>query len=638
GIRAFKQETQDLDVEIKQMNELKASYGVTTPQELRCNQVNEGMSQHPSYDVNASSCLRLNQHRSIMAEGDIDNLIMEQYLALTQRDQASRNIDCGSSNSEGIATIVRKLDSQGRDMKKLKEKVHAIQVGCQLCEEDHLNKECPLNEEVKSIDEKFVDPPFEEEILAFMRELGYPDLVYQIKNKEAKKNKDMYSLRFTKVIINHFMSKDQSIPRRNKVDWHIANDDPILTIMRFIPKHETVQKYGAILPDTLTNQVIKESDAYKTYYDIATGKEIPKPKIPDVPTYGSNDEEISWKSSDDEDDDAQDDDELFTFDEEERQDEEDKEAEGSDLRVQTPSHFESTDDESTLVSSGFISNMLNPTPDACIDSIIKLNTESTSLVDFLVTTNFEIPPSSVTTLPPLPIPLINPLQQTSVFTPIITTSISLQTLPTFGSLFKFKYRVKALKDDFLKFKQTNIFAEAVSSILDEAQAENEDYINKRDENIKKIIKEKVKVQVKEEVSKIFPRIKKLVNEQLEADVLIGSSNEAKISHAAVANLSKLELKKILIDKMESNISIHRSDQQNTLYKDEDEESSAGSNQGSKRRRAGKEPESTSAPKEKTSKSTGSSKEWSKFKTRSTDKSAQGDEEVYTVKDLEEPTH
>ncbi|GJS02998.1 hypothetical protein Tco_0319506 [Tanacetum coccineum] len=82
----------------------------------------------------------------------------------------------------------------------------------------------------------------------------------------------------TKVIINHFMSKDQSIPRRNKVDWHLAKDDPVLTIMRFIPKHETIQKYGAILPNTLTNQAIKESDAYKTYYDFATRKVIPKPK------------------------------------------------------------------------------------------------------------------------------------------------------------------------------------------------------------------------------------------------------------------------------------------------------------------------------------------------------------------------
>ncbi|GKD53023.1 hypothetical protein Tco_1286410, partial [Tanacetum coccineum] len=247
--------------------------------------------------------------------------------------------------------------------------------------------------------QKFVDPPFEEEILAFIRELGYPrdikllfdvkeDLVYQIENKVSKKNKDMYYPRFTKVIINHFMSKDQSIPRRNKVDWHIAKDDPILTTMRFIPKHETVQKYDAILPDTLTNQAIKESDAYKTFYDLATRKVIPKPKyvrqstrekteqapkaspgkrlkatakvatlgkkklpaqgletlseialskadqmklvtkisktqfhssytsgsglnegtgvsprVPDVPTYGSKDEKISWKSSDEDNDD-----------------------------------------------------------------------------------------------------------------------------------------------------------------------------------------------------------------------------------------------------------------------------------------------------------------------------------------------
>ncbi|GKE52954.1 hypothetical protein Tco_1488110, partial [Tanacetum coccineum] len=62
----------------------------------------------------------------------------------------------------------------------------------------------------------------------------------------------------------------------------------------------------------------------------------------------------------------------------------------------------------------------------------------------------------------------------------------------------------------------------------------------------------VKVQVKEQVSKILPRIEKSVNEQLEAKVLIRSSNEAKTSHDVKANLSELELKKILIDKMENN--------------------------------------------------------------------------------------
>ncbi|GJY24873.1 hypothetical protein Tco_0398531 [Tanacetum coccineum] len=151
--------------------------------------------------------------------------------------------------------------------------------------------------------------------------------------------------------------------------------------------------------------------------------------------------------------------------------------------------------------------------------------------------------------------------------------------------------------------------------------------------MKKIIKEQVKVQVKEQVSKIFPRIEKSVSEQLKAEVLIRSSNEAKTSHVLAANLSELDLKKILIDKIENNKSIDRSIL--SLFKirrddeDEDDEPSAGSNQGSKRRKTGKETESTSAPKDKTSKSTGSSKEGSKFKTRSTDKSAQAEEQVHT---------
>ncbi|GJU25476.1 hypothetical protein Tco_1164097 [Tanacetum coccineum] len=61
---------------------------------------------------------------------------------------SSKNIE-SSSNSEGIAAIVNKLENLGRDMKKLKENVHAIQVGCQNCGEAHLDKDCPLKEEVK---------------------------------------------------------------------------------------------------------------------------------------------------------------------------------------------------------------------------------------------------------------------------------------------------------------------------------------------------------------------------------------------------------------------------------------------------------------------------------------------------------
>nr|GEW60208.1 hypothetical protein [Tanacetum cinerariifolium] len=234
----------------------------------------------------------------------------------------------------------------------------------------------------------------------------------------------------------------------------------------------------------------------------------------DVPTYGSADEQISWKSSDDEDDDDQDDDnaddedhdgqddvneqtesdndgdefvhpKLSSFDEEERHEENlDEEEEGSDQRFHTQSHLESTNDEaynevtqgdnveeekldeektnddeevnelyndvninlegkdtkmidallanSSSVTLGFISKMLNPNPDTSIDSILNLITKSTYLVDVPVTTNDEIPLSSITTLPPPPIHLIQPVQQTSVFIPTIAPSTSIQNLLTFG--------------------------------------------------------------------------------------------------------------------------------------------------------------------------------------------------------------
>nr|GFB68350.1 hypothetical protein [Tanacetum cinerariifolium] len=204
-------------------------------------------------------------------------------------------------------------------------------------------------------------------------------------------------------------------------------------------------------------------------------------------------------------------------------------------------------------------------------------------------------------------------------------------------------------------------------LIDEAQAENEDFINKLDDNIKNIIKDQVKEQVKAQVSKILPKIKKTVNEQLEAEVLTRSSNESKTSHAVATNLSELEQKNILIDKMESNKSIYRSDEQKNLYKalvkayecdklipntygdtvtlkrrrddeDKDEEPFAGSNRGSKRRRARKEPESTSTPKEKISKTTGKSTKGSKSHHKSASESAQAKEPMHTGKDLEEPAH
>nr|GEY73074.1 hypothetical protein [Tanacetum cinerariifolium] len=173
-------------------------------------------------------------------------------------------------------------------------------------------------------------------------------------------------------------------------------------------------------------------------------------------------------------------------------------------------------------------------------------------------------------------------------------------------------------------------------LRDEAQAENEECLKNLDENIQKFIKEQVKEHVKVQVSKILSKIEQIMNEQLEDEVLTRSSNSSKTSYAVAADLSEMDLKKILIEKMEGNKSIYRSNEQRNLYKalvkayefdkiilytygdtvalkrrrdddaDKDEEPSAGSDRGSKRRREGKELQSASAPKEKATRTTGKS--------------------------------
>ncbi|GJX92309.1 hypothetical protein Tco_0345635 [Tanacetum coccineum] len=65
---------------------------------------------------------------------------------------------------------------------------------------------------------------------------------------------------------------------RNITFMHTARDDSILGTMRFISKHEDTQVYGSLLPKSMTNQAMLDSNSYKTYYAIATRAEPPKQK------------------------------------------------------------------------------------------------------------------------------------------------------------------------------------------------------------------------------------------------------------------------------------------------------------------------------------------------------------------------
>nr|GEZ94158.1 RNA-directed DNA polymerase, eukaryota [Tanacetum cinerariifolium] len=62
-------------------------------------------------------------------------------------------------SSNGIATITNRLDNLERDMRKLKDIIHAIHVGSKICAWMHLTKQCPLKEEGKAVEEvEYVKP------------------------------------------------------------------------------------------------------------------------------------------------------------------------------------------------------------------------------------------------------------------------------------------------------------------------------------------------------------------------------------------------------------------------------------------------------------------------------------------------
>nr|GEW89585.1 hypothetical protein [Tanacetum cinerariifolium] len=507
--------------------------------------------------------------------------------------------------------------------------------------------------------QSFDELPLEEEILFrlsqaqilwglyYTRNIDYAfliweDFVYQVAHKNHNKSNEMYYSRFTKVIIHHFMSKDPSIPRRNKVNWHYVRDDCLFSTIKVVSRHQNTQQYGAMLPIEMTNDEIRNTKAYKEYHAFATGEAVPKPKasarrkksdsdtsitpptttltpkpiaaatprltaaakvkqpakatkakslsalsksggsgtdegtgskpgVPDVPSDDSE-EELSWNSSDDEgadtqgkegddnegdesfdpiprtpkasEDDENDEEEhgLMTGEEERYTEEEEADElyrdvdinQGRGIHVSQDikdSHVTLTpvnpdgQQESSSVSSQFVSSMLNPISDAGVESIF--TTASTSMAS-LPTPTPTITPSIITTTTTsshAPIP------------PTIIPSEVLQNLPTFNLVFHFENRSKSLEANFSEFSQTRPFAEAVSAIPGIVHQ----YIN----------------QQMTEAS---------VNAQLKAEVLTRSSHSSRTSYAVAADLSEMELKKILIEKIEGNKSIQRSDEQRNLYK------------------------------------------------------------------------
>nr|GEX82100.1 hypothetical protein [Tanacetum cinerariifolium] len=605
----------------------------------------------------------------------------------------------------------------------------------------------------------FVEPPFEEEIMAFLRFLGHSRAIRRL--TDVNINKLHQPWRSFAAIINKCLTRKSL--GYDSLRWNIKmqrramrciilgsqRDDHMFTTIKLVSRHQNTQQFGAMFPIELTNADIRKSDAYKEYDAVATRATPPKTKASVRKTKSSFDTTVNHpptvdagprlstfakgkqpakaskaKSDDDDDDDDEDDQEegsddeqasdkedeefihpsLSTHDEEETRDEEsfnpipktpentddegngeenlrtnvgreeghDEEAEEDELYrdvninlgrgvqmadVQTIQEFEDShviltsvnpdgQQQSSFVSSQFVTSMLNPTPMQELSLFLRQ------------------PPRWMYRLQPQwpPLPVSAPTLTPSTFATVTT-------IQQFAGAVSSIPRIIQRYMDQRMNKAVKVVVQIQSDRLrDEAQAENDEFLKTIDENMQKIIKEQVKEQVKVQVSKILPKIEQSVNEQLEAKVLTRPSNSSKTSYVVAADLSKMELNKILIEKMEGNKSIHRSNEQRNLYKalveayksdkiildtygdtvtlkrrrdddaDKDKEPSARSDRGSKRRRKGKEPESASAPKEKATRSAGNLTQGSKSRQTSASESTTAEEPMQTTYEMEEPLH
>ncbi|GKD08527.1 hypothetical protein Tco_1188212 [Tanacetum coccineum] len=102
------------------------------------------------------------------------------------------------------------------------------------------------------------------------------NFMFQIDNRDHKKQEKIYYPRFTKAIIHYFISKDKSISMRNRIFMHTVQHDSVLGTLRFVSKSDEYQVYGALLPEWMTNQQLRDSPAYKTYLVFTTGVVTPK--------------------------------------------------------------------------------------------------------------------------------------------------------------------------------------------------------------------------------------------------------------------------------------------------------------------------------------------------------------------------
>ncbi|GKE32190.1 hypothetical protein Tco_1451512, partial [Tanacetum coccineum] len=108
--------------------------------------------------------------------------------------------------------------------------------------------------------------------------------------KERKSRRETMSFpRFTKVIINHFLSQHKSLSNLKYQHYHTIKDDGIVSRLKFVKIREDYQEYGQPIPEMKAEMIIeKQSELYQDKKTVDT-------PVPDVNVSEKSDSEPAKK-------------------------------------------------------------------------------------------------------------------------------------------------------------------------------------------------------------------------------------------------------------------------------------------------------------------------------------------------------
>nr|GEZ43118.1 hypothetical protein [Tanacetum cinerariifolium] len=171
------------------------------------------------------------------------------------------------------------------------------------------NKKCVVNADVfktilgisprvEGVD--FIDVPGDNTSLTFLVDLGYKGslnrhtnmfvdhmhqpwrtlaaIIISIDHRKEKRSRreNMPYPRFTKIIINHFLKKHESLANLNHKQYHTIKDDEIVSRLKFVRIDEDYQEYGLPIPNEMRSDAIKSLESYQMFIKYSTNQIRPK--------------------------------------------------------------------------------------------------------------------------------------------------------------------------------------------------------------------------------------------------------------------------------------------------------------------------------------------------------------------------